>query len=49
MRLTRAGSEALERTVAGRKQRLQARLGSWEAKDVKDLARLLRLLNDTAP
>ena len=49
VRLTAAGTEALDRTVAGRKQRLQARLGSWEAQDVKDLARLLRLLNDTAP
>lgn len=49
VRLTLAGSEALDRTVAGRKERLRARLASWDPQDVTDLARLLRLLNDTAP
>ena len=49
VQLTTAGSEALERTVVGRRERLRARLASWDAKDVADLARLLRLLNDTAP
>lgn len=49
VRLTAAGSEALDRTVAGRRERLRARLASWDTKDVADLARLLRLLNDTAP
>ena len=49
VRLTTAGSEALDRTVVGRRERLRARLASWDAKDVSDLARLLRLLNDTAP
>ena len=49
VRLTTAGSEALDRTVVGRRERLRARLSSWDAKDVADLARLLRLLNDTAP
>ena len=49
VRLTTAGSEALDRTVVGRRERLRARLSSWDAQDVADLARLLRLLNDTAP
>ena len=49
VRLTTAGSAALDRTLAGRKERLRARLGDWSAKDVTDLARLLRLLNDTPP
>jgi DNA-binding MarR family transcriptional regulator len=49
VRLTEAGAEALDRTVAGRRERLRARLASWESRDVADLARLLRLLNDTAP
>ncbi|SDP63795.1 DNA-binding transcriptional regulator, MarR family [Pedococcus dokdonensis] len=49
VRLTTAGSEALERTFAGRRERLKARLADWTADDVADLARLLRLLNDTAP
>ena len=49
VRLTTAGSEALGRTVVGRRERLRARLSSWDAQDVADLARLLRLLNDTAP
>ena len=45
VRLTTAGSEALDRTVAGRKERLRARLGDWDAKDVTDLARrILRKL-----
>jgi DNA-binding MarR family transcriptional regulator len=49
VRLTTAGAEALERSVSGRRERLRARLADWEAQDVSDLARLLRLLNDTAP
>ena len=49
VRLTAAGSEALDRVTTGRRERLRARLASWEARDVADLARLLRLLNDTAP
>jgi DNA-binding MarR family transcriptional regulator len=49
VRLTTAGAEAVERSVSGRRERLRARLASWDARDVADLARLLRLLNDTAP
>ena len=49
VRLTSAGAEALERSVSGRRERLRARLADWDARDVSDLARLLRQLNDTAP
>lgn len=49
VRLTTAGAEALDRSVSGRRERLRARLADWEPRDVADLARLLRLLNDTAP
>lgn len=49
VRLTTAGAEALDRSVSGRRERLRARLADWEPQDVADLARLLRLLNDTAP
>ena len=49
VRLTASGAEALERSVSGRRERLRARLADWEARDVSDLARLLRQLNDTAP
>jgi hypothetical protein len=48
VRLTTAGAEALERSVSGRRERLRARLSAWDLKDVSDLARLLRQLNDTA-
>jgi DNA-binding MarR family transcriptional regulator len=49
VRLTAAGADALERSVSGRRERLRARLADWDPQDVSDLARLLRLLNDTAP
>ena len=49
VRLTTAGADALERSVSGRRERLRARLADWDPQDVSDLARLLRLLNDTAP
>lgn len=49
VRLTTAGTEALDNVAVGRRERLRARLASWDAQDVTDLARLLRLLNDTAP
>ena len=49
VRLTTAGAEALDKVATGRRERLRARLASWEAQDVTDLARLLRLLNDTSP
>jgi DNA-binding MarR family transcriptional regulator len=49
VRLTTAGSQALERSMSGRRERLRERLASWDAQDVADLARLLRLLNDSAP
>ena len=49
VRLTTAGADALERSVSGRRERLRARLADWDPQDVSDLARLVRLLNDTAP
>ena len=49
VRLTTPGAEALERSMSGRRERLRARLANWDAQDVSELARLLRLLNDTAP
>jgi DNA-binding MarR family transcriptional regulator len=49
VRLTTAGTEALDNVAVGRRERLRARLASWDAQDVTALARLLRLLNDTAP
>lgn len=49
VRLTTAGAAALERTFDGRRERLRARLADWDPQDVAALARLLRLLNDTAP
>jgi DNA-binding MarR family transcriptional regulator len=48
VRLTVAGADALERSVSGRRERLRERLASWDARDVSDLARLLRQLNDMA-
>ena len=48
VRLTPEGSAALERSVAGRRERLREQLATWETPDIAELARLLRLLNDTA-
>jgi DNA-binding MarR family transcriptional regulator len=49
VRTTAAGAEALERTFGRRRERLRAQLSTWDAGDIAELARLLRLLNDTAP
>lgn len=49
VRLTAQGSAALEQSFEGRRERLRQQLTTWDAKDIADLARLLRLLNDTAP
>ena len=48
VRLTAEGSHALEQSVAGRRERLRQQLTTWESADIAELARLLRLLNDTA-
>jgi DNA-binding MarR family transcriptional regulator len=48
VRLTPLGSEALERSFQGRRERLRAQLTTWDQGDIAELARLLRLLNDTA-
>ncbi|MGA8980447.1 MAG: MarR family transcriptional regulator [Pedococcus sp.] len=47
--LTTAGSAALERSFEGRRERLRQQLQTWETADIAEFARLLRLLNDTAP
>jgi len=49
VRLTDEGAAALERSVAGRRERLRALLASWDAADLADLARLLRRFNDSNP
>ena len=49
VRLTEEGAEALERSVAGPRERLRSQLRTWENDDIVALARLLRQLNDTAP
>jgi DNA-binding MarR family transcriptional regulator len=49
VRATTQGVEALERTFGGRRERLRAQLATWAPADIAELARLLRLLNDTAP
>lgn len=46
VRLTPQGSEALERSFEGRRERLRSQLKTWDAGDVAALARLLRRLND---
>ncbi len=46
--LTTQGSAALERSFEGRRERLRQQLLTWETSDIAELARLLRLLNDTA-
>ncbi|MEO5982331.1 MAG: MarR family transcriptional regulator [Pedococcus sp.] len=48
VRLTAEGSEALERSFEGRRERLRQQLLTWETPDIAELARLLGLLNDTA-
>src|SRR6476661_5058187 len=47
VRLTGDGSAALERSFQGRRERLREQLGTWDPADIAELARLLRLLNDT--
>jgi DNA-binding MarR family transcriptional regulator len=49
VRLTAEGAEALERSFAGRRERLRTRLESWDPADIAALAGLLRRLNDSAP
>lgn len=48
VRLTAEGAEALERSFAGRRERLRTRLESWDQADIATLAGLLRRLNDSA-
>ncbi|GAB3074097.1 MULTISPECIES: MarR family winged helix-turn-helix transcriptional regulator [unclassified Phycicoccus] len=48
VRLTAEGSRALEESFEGRRERLRQQLTTWETQDIAELARLLRLLNDTA-
>lgn len=48
VRLTKAGSEALQRVTTARRRNLRARLEEWDPADIAELARLLRQLNDTA-
>jgi DNA-binding MarR family transcriptional regulator len=48
VRLTEAGSRALERSFEGRRARLKDQLSTWEREDIATLAALLRRLNDTA-
>ena len=48
VRLTTQGAEALERTFAGRRERLRSQVAGWEPGDVAEFARLLRKLNDAA-
>ena len=49
VRLTVEGSAALERSFEGRRERLRQQLQTWEPSDIAELARLVRLFNDTAP
>jgi DNA-binding MarR family transcriptional regulator len=48
VRLTAEGADALERSFAGRRERLRTRLASWDQSDIATLAGLLRRLNDSA-
>ena len=48
VRLTAEGADALERSFAGRRERLRTRLESWDQADIATLAGLLRRLNDSA-
>jgi DNA-binding MarR family transcriptional regulator len=48
VRLTAEGADALERSFAGRRERLRTRLASWDQSDIATLAGLLRRLNDAA-
>ena len=49
VRLTPEGAQALEQSFEGRRERLRQQLTTWQTQDIAELARLLRLLNDTAP
>ncbi len=48
VRLTESGSQALEQSFSGRRERLHGQLADWDDRDIADLARLLRMLNDSA-
>ena len=48
VRLTPEGDEALDRSFQGRRERLRQQLTTWATPDIAELARLLRMLNDTA-
>lgn len=48
VRLTPEGAQALDRSFQGRRERLRQQLTTWDTPDIAELARLLRLLNDTA-
>lgn len=48
VRLTRQGATALEKSVEGRRERLRHQLEEWSARDIAELARLLRQLNDSS-
>ena len=49
LRLTDAGSEAVERSRTGRRRRLAAQMEGWSAADVRQLGTLLQRLNDEVP
>ena len=49
LRLTDAGSEAVERSRTGRRRRLAAQMEGWSAADVRQLGALLQRLNDEMP
>jgi DNA-binding MarR family transcriptional regulator len=46
LRLTAAGSEAVQRSRAGRRRRLAAQMDGWSAADLKQLGTLLQRFND---
>lgn len=48
VRLTAAGSTALDRSFQGRRDRLKDQLSTWDREDIATLAALLRRLNDAA-
>ena len=46
LRLTAPGERSLDRSRQGRRERVAAQLAQWPARDVAELGRLLRRLND---
>ena len=47
VRLTDGGVAALDRTFAGRRERLRSQLSTWDPADIGELAHLLHRFNDT--